>query len=141
MIRKILAVIAGLVVANVLLTGLEMACMKVFPLPPGTDFSNPEAVRAAVAHMPLSAMVWVLAAQVIGTFAGALVAARIGRTAQVKLALIVGVVETIGATANMLTIPHPAWFWIASLLLLVPASLFAGCLGSIKTELSPQAAN
>jgi MFS family permease len=141
MVRKILAVIAGLVVANVLLALLEMAGMKVFPPPPGTDFSNPESLRAAMTQMPLTALIWVLAAQVIGTFAGAWVAARIGRTAQVKLALIVGVVETLGAIVNMLMIPHPAWFWIGSLLLLIPASLLGGRLGKSKTDLSPRATN
>jgi hypothetical protein len=30
------------------------------------------------------------------------------------------------AILNMLTIPHPAWFWIAALLVVVPSAWVAG---------------
>jgi hypothetical protein len=126
MIRSILAVLGGAVLTFVVIWLLEMAGMLIYPPPPGLDFSKPEAVRAAMASIPVGALVCVIVAQSVGTFAGAWFAAYIARRRPGLHAAIVGVLAMLAAIGNMLSIPHPVWFWIVSLLLFLPAAVAGG---------------
>jgi hypothetical protein len=44
-------------------------------------------------------------------------------------ALIVGGLVMLAAVGNMLSIPHPVWFWVIALILFLPASYVGGLLG------------
>jgi hypothetical protein len=136
--RNILAGVSGAAAAFVIIWLLELAGTVIFPPPPGLDFTNPQAVRAAMANIPLGALVCVLIAQLAGTFSGAWVAARIARRAQAALAMTVGVLAMVAGIGNMLMIPHPVWFWVASLLLCLPSAYLGGLLArriGIRTKL------
>jgi hypothetical protein len=43
-------------------------------------------------------------------------------------ALIVGGLVMLAAVGNMLSIPHPVWFWVIALTLFLPASYVGGLL-------------
>ncbi len=126
MVRSILAVVAGVAVASLVIWLLELAATVVYPPPPGLDFSDASAVRAAMEKIPFVALVCVLAAQTIGTFSGAWLAASIARSSQGQCALVVGVLVMLAGIGNMLMIPHPVWFWVASLLLYLPSAYLGG---------------
>ena len=130
MVRSILAVVAGVVVASLVIWLLELAAMMVYPPPPGLDFSDASAVRAAMEKIPLGALICVLAAQTVGTFSGACVAASISCSSQGVHALAVGAFVMLAGIGNMLMIPHPVWFWVISLLLYLPSAYFGGLLAS-----------
>ena len=110
MVRSILAVVAGVAVASLVIWLLELAATMVYPPPPGLDFSDASAVRAAMEKIPFGALVCVLAAQTIGTFSGAWLAASIARSSKGQCALAVGVLVMLAGIGNMLMIPHPVWF-------------------------------
>ena len=56
----------------------------------------------------------------IGAVIAGFVAARIARLRQ---AIVVGVLLTLAGIANNLMLPPPLWFWVASVLVLLPAAL------------------
>ena len=52
--RSIGAVVAGIVVAVVGVFAVEALGQKVYPPPPGIDFTNPEAIKAMMKDIPLA---------------------------------------------------------------------------------------
>jgi hypothetical protein len=130
--RSIGAVLAGVVVAVLCMMGIEYLGHKVYPPPPGLDPTNMESVRAVMKDIPLGALLFVLAAWVIGTVAGGAVAARIASRKPELHAIVVGLIILALTVVNLMMIPQPTWFVIVSLLAAVPAA-YAGALAVRRT--------
>src|SRR5205085_10744718 len=98
------------------------------PLPPGVDPKNPESIARAMHNVPAAALIVVVIGWTAGALLGSWLAARIARS--VWPAVIVGALVVCGAVADMLTIPHPLWMWISSLVLVALVTLAGAGLGS-----------
>jgi hypothetical protein len=109
--RSILAVVLGFIVANVVIMGVHLISTRIYPLPPGFDMHDPEAMRERMSTMPPMAFLWVALAHVLGTVAGAAFATWMTRRSPALHAVIVGGLVLAGGVANQLMLPHPAWFW------------------------------
>jgi hypothetical protein len=148
MFRSFLAVIAGFVVASVVMMCVEMANARV--LHPGfaklaeesdaaarreVEAATPEgsvpdqaelmtrrreAVRKILAEAPAGALLVVVFGWMLGSFAGGFVTTRIARRRGVVPALVLGGLLTLAGIANNLMLPPPAWFWILSLIVFLP---------------------
>ena len=81
MVRSILGIVLGIVLAVVAIFGIQAVAMIVYPMPEGTDMNNPESLKAALAAMPAGAFVLLLVGYAVGTLAGAWLAATIARRA------------------------------------------------------------
>lgn len=114
MVRSILAVIVGMLVAFVLIVCVEMLGMRVYPPPAGMDPANLESIKAAMAQIPLGALLFVLLAYTVGSVAGGWVAARFAPSAKLMHAMIVATLLFGAGLMNLMTIPHPPWFWVVS---------------------------
>ncbi len=113
MIRNILAVIAGLAVGMAVNMALVMLNYSVlFPMPDGIDMFDPEQMKAYIATLPTSAFLVVLAAHLGQSFCGGWVAARLGASQPMLLAMAVAVLSLGGGIMNMMTIDGPAWMFI-----------------------------
>jgi hypothetical protein len=115
MIRSILAVVAGLVLSFAIVVLVQGLSAILYPLPPGVDVNDPASLRAAMADVPAGALFLVALAWFVGTFAGAWVAARVALRAPSAHAFAVGGILTLAGVANLLMLPHPAWFWVLGL--------------------------
>jgi hypothetical protein len=120
-VRRALAVLAGLGVAIGLIFAIEGINVLLHPLPSGIDPRDADALKAVMGQWPASALLIVLLGWGLGAFAGGRVAARVGG-AKAGPARAVGLVLLVAAIYNMLTIPHPLWFWVLGILLIVPAA-------------------
>ncbi len=118
--KRILAVVAGFVVANVVIAGTELVGSKVFPLPRGLDMKDPHALAAYVAGMPPGAVALVLFGYALGSFAGGVAATVISGRATLTPGLVVGAFVTAGGVLNLVQIPHPLWLALASLAMYLP---------------------
>lgn len=112
------AVMMGLIVAFGVTFGIEWINNRMYPLqlPPGTSYRDPAAMKAAIARLPATALVVVLAGWFLAALAGSWVATRIARGDH-RPAWFLGVLLVAAAVGNMLAIPHPVWFWVAALAL------------------------
>ena len=126
MLRSILAVVAGLVVAWITVSLFEFASMHTFPPPPGVDVRDPQQLAALVSQMPVGALGLVLAGWVVGALDGGLVATLISKRR--VPAVVVGALVALGALAMVMMVPHPLWMSIAGVFLPVPAALFGAWL-------------
>lgn len=113
-VRSILAVIVGMLVAFVLIACVEMVGIRVYPLPTGVDPTNLNAMKAAMATRPPAALLFVLLAYTVGSVAGGWVAARFAPSAGMMHAMIVAALLFGAGLMNLMTIPHPTWFWATS---------------------------
>jgi hypothetical protein len=129
-IRYILAVVAGIVVAFMLVPGIEAIGHVVYPPPPDFDYIDPEQVRILVDSMPVGAFLFVLAAWLVATFAGGLLACFIARSRPVLFTGIIGVFIFAASLANLMMIPHPAWFTALALVTIPLVAFGAGRIGS-----------
>ena len=126
MLRSILAVLSGLVVAWITVSLFEFASMHAFPPPPGVDVRDPAQLAQLIAQMPVGALWLVLAGWVVGALDGGLVARLIARSTMP--AAIVGTFVALGALLMVTMVPHPMWMSLAGVLLPLPAALFGAWL-------------
>lgn len=107
-----LATFIGLIAAFISLGLLELLGHKLFPVPFEIDISNPEGLREQIALIPKSSMISVVVAHGVGLLIGLLVARLIEKQSIIPLAII-ALFTLIGTIANLAMIPHPMWFMIA----------------------------
>jgi hypothetical protein len=119
--RSVLAVLAGVVVAGVLIVAVEFANSLVF-WPAGADPNDPEKLKEVVAGLPLTAFLVVLLGYCVGTFVGGGLAAFLAGRARLLHGVVVGVVFLAVSISNLRSIPHPLWFAVANLALVLPAA-------------------
>jgi hypothetical protein len=128
-LRSALAVVAGFVVASAVMMAIESINGRLlFPElgRAAEGMTDREAIRRLLATAPVGAFLVVSVGWMLGSVAGGWVAARIGRRAPVGHALTLGGLLTLAGIANNLMLPPPLWFWIASLLVLLPAAYAGG---------------
>jgi len=111
-VRSSLAVIAGIVVAVVIVAAIETGAHAIYPAPAGVDLADPEQARQYLQSIPLGALLLVFTGWTCGAFGGAMVAALIAKARPMFHAGLVGAVVLAAAAANLAALPHPAWFAI-----------------------------
>jgi len=121
-IRGIVAVVFGTVVGGMILAAVEALGHRVYPPPPGMNPNDPESIRAAMAQLPMGALLFVLLAWAAGAVGGGWLAALIARRARVRLALLVGALLLAGGVFTLIQIPHPLWFQVVGVLVFLPAA-------------------
>jgi hypothetical protein len=114
MLRKIGATLAGIVLAVAVFVVVQLVGNALDPPPPHAE-SFGDAMRNGPA--------WIAAA-----LAGSWLAARLARS--VWPAVVLGALVACGVVANMLTIPHPLWMWITSIVLVALVTLGGAALGA-----------
>lgn len=122
-IKNVLAILAGWVGASVVIFAIEQA----------GHYNNPKAaisqqqlINGEIPMFPNSLLYWILSAYVIGSFAGGLISGAINRLKAKFLGSAVGALLMVMGIINMLIIPHPAWFWLASNLVYIPMGYLGG---------------
>ena len=101
--------------------GMVVLNTALHPMPDGVDFNDAEGISAYIATLPLMAMLLIVMADVGQAFIGGLVAAVIGRSASMVVAMIVGMISMLGGIANLMSMPLPVWMWWEIPLYLVAA--------------------
>ncbi len=112
MIRNIGAVFAGLVVGSFANMAVIIAMTLIWPLPEGVDMSNPEQMEPYIASLPAVAWLCAMVAHLLQAFVGGGVAAKLGGSHPVRLALIVGGLTMLGGVMNAINLSAPLWMWI-----------------------------
>jgi hypothetical protein len=119
-LRSVVAIVAGMIVALILVVAVELFSAVVHPFPPGLKETEEE-ICLHVARYPA----WVLAVVVpmwAGTaFVGTWIAGRLGNRI---CALFVGILLLTALIFNLSKLPYPIWFKVLTLLAIPAASLF-----------------
>lgn len=124
-LRSIAAVVAGFIAASIVMTIVEAINGRVLYPELGKaaeGMTDREAIRALLATAPVGAFLVVIVGWILGGLAGGWVAARLAPKSVLGHALALGALLTLAGIANNLMVPPPLWFWIASLVVLLPAT-------------------
>ncbi len=121
MVRSALVLLAGVVVAVIVVSLGDTVAGSIYSLPPGIDRRNPESMRQAVAALPTAAFMLLLGGWVLAGAVGSYVAARTAAHDRVIHGMIVAMFVLVATVANLAAIPHPAWLW-AAVIILIPAA-------------------
>jgi len=117
--RSILAVLGGGVVCAILIFAVEAVGSRIYPLAPGVDPTDLEALKAAMAEMPLGAYLFLLLGWFLGPLAGSWVAARLAPGSPLLHGMILAGLVAGSAILNLVVLPHPAWLWVAGPLVIL----------------------
>jgi hypothetical protein len=124
-IRLVLACLAGILVAMLVIAGIQAIGHQVFPPPEGLAEASGDQLAALLAAMPVEAWMPVLAGYLLGAEFGVMVAGLISRRPVLATAIVGAVL--LGATAaNLTLLPHPTWFAIASVVVVIAGSVGGG---------------
>ncbi len=121
--RRIGAVVAGLFGSVVLIMAVQAVGTWLYPPPPDTDLTDPEAIAALMAQMPLGALSMVELSYVVGSFGGGVIVRLVSADRAAVQAVVVGGLLTLAGFANLAAIPHPLWFGVLSTVTYVPCAL------------------
>ena len=124
-LRSIAAVVLGFVAASPVMMIVEaingrVLCPELAKAAEGV--TDRAAIRALFAGAPTGALLVVIAGWILGSFLGGWVAARVAGRAGLGHGLALGLLLTLAGIANNLMLPPPLWFWVAGLVVMLPAA-------------------
>ena len=109
MLRSVLSVVVGVIVASVLILIVELVGHSMFPPPAGLDPNDP----AFIANIPVSAKIAVVIAWFVGALGGGVVASVIAKRWAPSAWVVAGTVLLL-AGVTMLQFPHPLWMMLGA---------------------------
>ncbi len=119
MLKKIVAVVTGVVSAGLVISMAERVGHAIYPPPAGLDVSDPAAIEALIKSLPVGAFLLVLFAWLAGIVVGATVACLIVRENARLYTAIIGGLVLAGTIVSFVMIPHPAWFAAVSVAVII----------------------
>lgn len=136
MLRKVVAIIFGVIVAVVLIMIVETFGHTVYPPPADLDFTDMDAMAAYVDALPTGALLFVMAAWVAGTFGGGLLACAIARERPMVYAFSIAGMVLLGTGFTLTQIHHPTWFSVLSIIAILLTAWLTGQAGSTFSQRS-----
>lgn len=124
-LKNTVAVIAGVIAASIVMMAVEGMNGKVlYPelAKAAEGVTDREALKSIFAAAPVGALLVVIVGWVLGGVAGGWVATRLSAAQNGNQWLIVGVLLTLLGIVNNLMLPPPVWFWLATILVFIPAA-------------------
>lgn len=114
MFRDVTGAVIGVLVAMLTVMLFNWVSHLAFPPPAAVDITDTESMIAYMKEAPIGGLAIILAGYLTAAFDGTLIAALIGRSKAIYFAMIVAVLLLVGTVTNLIMIPHPAWFVVAS---------------------------
>lgn len=128
-IKNVLAVGLGWIVGSLFNMGLISLGHSIFPIA-GADPNDMEAMASIMADLEPKYFLLPFLAHALGTLTGAFLAARMGASKNMKLALLVGLLFLIGGILVNYMLPGPTWFAVVDIALAyIPMAWIGGRLG------------
>ena len=134
MVRTILAVLAGLFVALACMLAVQFVAQLLYPAPTGLVVRDEADLVRLIESEPVARKALTLASWMLSSFAGALVAARIGRTHRAAAAVCVGALILAGVLLYVATTPPPTWIAVVGILTPVPLAWLASHLVARRVD-------
>jgi hypothetical protein len=132
MIKKVFGTILGAFLGGTSLGLIELLSHAVYPPPEDLDPMDLDQLRVHISELPAGALMFIIAAYIVGSLVAGWVAGKITRS--MTSALVAGGLLMIGGVVNVVLIPHPLWFTLASVIVYLPCAWLGGrCAGAGKS--------
>lgn len=124
-LRLLFGSLAGILVAMLVIAGIQAVGHQWVPPPAGLAEASADRQAALLAALPLEAWLPVLLSYFLGAEVGATLAGVVSRR-PILGASIVGAVLLGATAANLMLLPHPGWFAIAAVVVVLAGSAGGG---------------
>ncbi len=115
MIKKIIAVPAGLLAGGVGIYLIETLGHKIYPLPAGMDTEDMDEMASYISEAPFMALFFVILAYAVGALLSGYISTKVAADGKMIYAVICGLIFLLQSIYMMYIMPTPAWFWIAGI--------------------------
>ncbi|PIF46442.1 hypothetical protein CLU96_3473 [Chryseobacterium sp. 52] len=132
MLRRILAVPAGLIAGMICITLIEKIGHQLYPPPAAAGSGDMEAMKEYVAHAPFMALFFVIIGYAVAAFVSGFTASKVASNGKHTSAAVCGVIFLFITIYMMFSLPTPIWFWVLGIL--VWGLVFAGSTLALKTK-------
>lgn len=112
MLRRILAVIAGIIVGSIGIWLIERLGHSLYPLPAGLKPTDMEGFKTYVENLPFMGKFIVILGYALGALLSGFVATKVANNNKPTAAIICGIIFMFFTIYNMVVLPTPAWFWV-----------------------------
>lgn len=123
LVRKLLAIIAGVVVGGFVVSWSEAAGHSLYPPPSGFNIKDPADLQRLIDVLPIQAKLLIVAAWFLGAFSGAWTAIRI--SGESRAGWVVGLIFAVLSIMTVVSIPHPIWMTVCAVILPFAAAWLA----------------
>lgn len=132
MVRRILAVPAGLIAGIICITIIEKIGHQLYP--PAAEAANGDmtAMKEYVATAPFMALFFVILGYTLAALVAGFTASKVAHNCKHTSAAVCGVIFLFITIYMMLSLPTPIWFWILGIL--VWGLVLAGSQLALKTK-------
>src|SRR5262249_27701339 len=111
-------VLAGFVVASIIMLLFEWINHFIFPKPPGMDMMDPAAVRAFTVSLPWTAFILVFVGWALGSFEGGCTTAWLAGETKFRVTAVLAILLILGGLFDMITLGFPPVAAVIGLLIL-----------------------
>ena len=135
MVRNIIGVIAGIIVASIVNMALISVGHAIVPLPPGADVSSMEKLSETIHLFGPQNFIFVFLAHALGPLVGTVVTMLIAVSHKMKIAIGMAVFFLLGGITANVMIPAPFWYKAVDLIFAyIPTTLIGAKLGGAGKE-------
>lgn len=122
--KTFVATLIGLIVCFTIVFLTELLGMKLFPMKIKVGSNDVDTFKTIIDNIPLPALIVVIAGHGLAMFIGLFVSFQIQSKSYVAF-LVIFLVMLMGTISNLAMIPHPIWFMIADIGIVLLATLIA----------------
>ncbi len=112
MLRRILAVIAGIIVGSIGIWLIERVGHSLYPFPEGLKPTDIEGFKTYVENLPFMGKFIVILGYALGALLSGFVATKVANNNKPTAAIICGIIFMFFTIYNMVVLPTPIWFWV-----------------------------
>ncbi|CAD0219527.1 hypothetical protein [Chryseobacterium sp. JV274] len=132
MLRRILAVVVGLLVGSICITVVEKIGHYLYPPPAEAAAGDMEALKVYINDAPFMALFFIILAYALAAVVSGFTASKISNNGKSTAAVICGIIFLLITIYMMTSLPTPIWFWIVGIL--VWGLVFEGHKLALKTK-------
>jgi len=130
MLRRIIAVILGIVGGGMLVSLIQRSIIALYPLPEDQSTMQQADFIEFVQNLPKEAFLMILASHGVGALMASFIAAALSNTTKRQMGYIAGFVFLIFTIVTLASFPHPGWVYIADPLFVIAMSAQGVFLGA-----------
>ncbi len=135
MVRNIIGVIVGIIVASIFNMALIAVGHSIVPLPAGADISSMEKLAETIHLFGPQNFIFVFLAHALGPLVGTFVTMLIAVSHKMKIGIGMAVFFLLGGIAANVMIPAPFWYKAVDLIFAyIPTALIGAKLGGAGKE-------
>lgn len=116
MLKKILAVVAGIIAGGISVAIVQKIGHSIYPMPKGIKSDDIDAMKNYVETAPFMALFFVILSYASAALVSGFVSTKIAKDNKFLYALICGIIFLLQSIYMMSVLPTPIWFWILGIL-------------------------